>query len=131
MIVTTDSGSATVVLGPDGARVRVRGLARREMLASDCESFDHLRLSPGARHAATGRPDAETVWYVLRGPLLFGPDADCPEHLAAAGDLLLARRGCPLALQAGPLGAEVLRLTLAARRRGLPPRRPAPARTRP
>ncbi|MGW4891883.1 hypothetical protein ACWEQL_06400 [Kitasatospora sp. NPDC004240] len=135
MIVTTDFGSATVILGPDGSKVRVRGLARREMLASACESFDHLRLGPGARHSFAGRTDTETVWYVLRGPLLVGEVADRPEHLAAEGDLVLTRRGHSLRLQAGPLGAEVLRLTLAARRR-VPARRTAahraaPGRTRP
>lgn len=132
IIVTTDTGPATVVLGPDGTRVRVRSLARGPVLASTCESFDHLRLGPEARYAVTARAGAETVWYVLRGPLLAGELPDSPEHLATEGDLLLVRRGRGLHLAAGPLGAEVLCLTVGAGRRGAPPggRRTAP-RTRP
>ncbi|MGA5817465.1 hypothetical protein ACPC54_06355 [Kitasatospora sp. NPDC094028] len=113
MIVTTDTGSAMIVLGPNGERVRVRSLARRAMLASACESFDHLRLSPGAHHVIPGRPDTETVLHVLRGAAVVGRLPDVPDHLASDGDLLLARRGSPLHLEAGPLGAELLCLTLA------------------
>ncbi|MFD7410798.1 pirin family protein [Kitasatospora purpeofusca] len=117
MIVTTATASATVLLGPNGERVRVRCLARRSMLTSACETFDHLRLSPGAQHALPGRPDGETVLFVVRGSLLVGRTADEPDHLAVDGDLLLAPRGCPLRLEAGPLGAEVLCLALDAPRR--------------
>ncbi|MEU8920240.1 hypothetical protein AB0D10_04785 [Kitasatospora sp. NPDC048545] len=113
MIVTTDTGAAMVVLGPNGERVRIRSLARRPMLASACEAFDHLRLSPGAHHELTGRPDAETVLHVLRGAAVVGRLTDEPDHLASEGDLLLARRGRTLQLEAGPLGAELLCLTLA------------------
>ncbi|GAB7188002.1 hypothetical protein ATKI12_7833 [Kitasatospora sp. Ki12] len=113
MIVTTDTGAAMVVLGPNGERVRIRSLARRSMLASACEAFDHLRLSPGAHHVLTGRPDAETVLHVLRGAAVVGRLSDEPDHLASEGDLLLARRGRTLQLEAGPLGAELLCLTLA------------------
>ncbi|KJS62700.1 hypothetical protein [Streptomyces rubellomurinus] len=117
MIVTTDSGAAMIVLGPNGERVRVRALARRTMLASACETFDHLRLSPGAHHVIPGRPDTETVLHVLRGAAVVGQLSDAPVHLASDGDLLLARRGSPLHLEAGPLGAELLCLTLAVPRR--------------
>ncbi|MFF2042638.1 hypothetical protein ACFVVX_19630 [Kitasatospora sp. NPDC058170] len=136
MIVTTDSGSAAVILGPHGERVRVRCLARQSMVASACESFDQLRLSPGAHHVLPGRGDAETVVYVLRGAVLAGEVADEPEYLASEGDLLLARRGHPLQLDAGPLGAELLCLTLTAARRAAGTRdalvrRRAERRTRP
>ncbi|MER7752080.1 hypothetical protein [Kitasatospora sp. NPDC097643] len=114
MIVTTDSGSAMVLLGPNSERVRVRSLARRSMLASACESFDHLRLSPGAHHVLTGRPDTETVLHVLRGAAVVGQLSGKPDYLASDGDLLLARRGHALHLEAGPLGVELLCLTLAA-----------------
>ncbi|MFD0272948.1 hypothetical protein ACFVHB_03430 [Kitasatospora sp. NPDC127111] len=117
MIVTTASAAAAVILGPHGERVRLRCLARRSMLASACESFDHLRLSPGAQHVMPGQAEAETVLYVLRGSLLVGRSSGEPDHLAVDGDLLLARRAVPLHLDAGPLGAEVLCLTLAAPRR--------------
>ncbi|MFB6892765.1 hypothetical protein ACFCX4_26030 [Kitasatospora sp. NPDC056327] len=123
MIVTTATASAAVILGPHGERVRVRCLARRSMLASACESFDHLRLSPGAHHALPGRPDGETVLFVVRGSLLVGRAADEPDHLAADGDLLLATRGHGLLLEAGPLGAEVLCLALAAPGRTVATRR--------
>ncbi|MEV6977350.1 hypothetical protein [Kitasatospora sp. NPDC093806] len=114
MIVATATASAAVIIGPNGERVRLRCLARRSMLASACESFDHLRLSPGARHTLSGQPADETVLYVLRGSLLIGQVAEEPDHLAVDGDLLLASRGCPLQLEAGPLGAEVLCLDLVA-----------------
>lgn len=117
MIVTTDTGSAMVLLGRGGERVRVRSLARRTMLASACESFDHLRLSPGAHHVLEGRPDTETVLHVLHGSALVGQAADEVDHLASDGDLLLARRGRALRLEGGPLGAELLCLTLVAPRR--------------
>ncbi|WP_327682544.1 hypothetical protein [Kitasatospora sp. NBC_00458] len=136
MIVTTATASAAVILGPNGERVRLRCLARRSMLASACESFDHLRLSPGARHALAGEPGTETVLYVLRGSLLIGRTADEPDHLAVDGDLLLATRGRELRLEAGPVGAEVLCLSLAAARRTTATReslarRRAERRTRP
>lgn len=129
MIVTTDTGAAMVVLGPNGGRVRIRSLARRSMLTSACEAFDHLRLSPGAHHVLTGRPDAETVLHVLRGAAVVGRLSDEPDHLASEGDLLLARRGRTLQLEAGPLGAELLCLTLAVPRRGAGTRA-VPARPR-
>ncbi|MER6298283.1 hypothetical protein ABT247_01760 [Kitasatospora sp. NPDC001539] len=114
MIVTTDTGSAMVLLGPNGERVRIRSLARRTVLTSACESFDHLRLSPRAHHVLPGRPDAETVLHVLRGAAVVGRLPGEPDHLASDGDLLLARRGHALHLEAGPLGAELLCLTLTA-----------------
>ncbi|MFF1798258.1 hypothetical protein ACIF6L_10955 [Kitasatospora sp. NPDC086009] len=128
MIVTTAAGSAAVILGPNGERIRLRCLARRSMLASACESFDHLRLSPGARHTLPGQAGTEVALHVLRGSLLVGQTPGEPNHLAVDGDLLLARRGTPLQLEAGPLGAELLCLTLAAAPRATA--RPAPARRR-
>ncbi|MGW3074224.1 hypothetical protein [Kitasatospora sp. NPDC001132] len=136
MIVTTDTGAAMVLIGPNGERVRIRSLARSPMLASACEAFDHLRLSPGAHHVLPGRPDTETVLHVLRGAAVVGRLSDEPEHLASEGDLLLARRGRALHLEAGPLGAELLCLTLAVPRhsagtRAAPARRRATRRNRP
>ncbi|MEV7025971.1 hypothetical protein [Kitasatospora sp. NPDC093558] len=116
MIVSAATASAAVILGPAGERVRIRCLARRSMLTSACESFDHLRLSPGAHHVLPGRADAETVLHVLRGAATVGQRTDEPDHLASDGDLLLAPRGRTLHLEAGPLGAELLCLTLAVSR---------------
>jgi len=112
MIVTTATASAMVVLGPGSERTRVSCLARRDLLRSPCEAFEHVRLSPGAHHRREGRPDAESAWYVLRGPVLAEQLPDLAQHLAAAADLLLVPRGQELRLQAGPLGAELLCLTL-------------------
>ncbi|MFE4394027.1 MULTISPECIES: hypothetical protein [Streptomycetaceae] len=136
MIVTTDTGAAMVVIGPNGERVRIRSLARRPMLASACETFDHLRLSPGAHHVLAGRPDTETVLHVLRGAAVVGQLSDETDHLASVGDLLMAHRGRTLHLEAGPLGAELLCLTLAVPRhtagaRAAPARRRATRRDRP
>jgi len=133
MIVTTDTGSAAVILGPDGERTRVRCLARRDMLHSACTSFDHIRLSPGAHYEAPGRAGSEAAWYVLRGPLVAEQLPGRPTFLAAGGDLLLVPPGLDLHLCAGPLGAELLCLTLApiplptptVRRPAVPPRRRA------
>ncbi|MEE1787592.1 hypothetical protein PUR71_32500 [Streptomyces sp. SP17BM10] len=116
MIVSSATSSAAVILGPNGERVRVRCLARRDMLTSACESFDHVRLSPGARHVLPGRADPEAVLHVLRGTVTVGQQVEGPNHLASDGDLLLALRGRPLHLEAGPLGVELLCLTLAAPR---------------
>ncbi|GAA0690510.1 hypothetical protein GCM10010193_51080 [Kitasatospora atroaurantiaca] len=112
MIVTTASASAMVVLGPGSERTRVLCLARRDLLRSPCEAFEHVRLSPGAHHGRQGRPDAESAWYVLRGPVVAEQWPEPAQHLAADGDLLLVPRGHELRLQAGPLGAELLCLTL-------------------
>ncbi|MFH9348901.1 hypothetical protein [Kitasatospora sp. NPDC017646] len=72
LVVSTGTGCAMVLLGRDGARVRIRSLARRTMITSACEAFDQLRLSPGAHHILPGRPDVETVLYVLRGAAVIG-----------------------------------------------------------
>ncbi|GAA1153226.1 quercetin dioxygenase-like cupin family protein [Kitasatospora gansuensis] len=130
MIVTTASASAMTVVGPGSERTRVSCLARRDLVAADCESFEHLRLSPGGTHHRAGRPETEAAWYVLRGPVVAEQRPDRAQHLADAGDLLLVPAGQDLDLQAGPLGAELLCLTLGAR--PAPRRRPLPRRrTRP
>ncbi|WP_441249282.1 hypothetical protein [Kitasatospora sp. McL0602] len=113
MIVTTATASAMVVLGRGSERTRVLCLARRDLLHSDCEAFEHVRLSPGAQHRRAARPGTETAWFVLRGPVVAEQSPDPVQHLADAGDLLLVGGGQDLDLQAGPLGAELLCLTLA------------------
>ncbi|MER5636758.1 hypothetical protein ABT095_07380 [Kitasatospora sp. NPDC002227] len=123
MIVTTASASAMVVVGPGSERTRILTLARRDLLRSDCEAFEHVRLSPNAQLHRAARRGTETAWYVLRGPVLAVQGPDPVQHLTDTGDLLLVGRGQDLDLQAGPLGAELLCLTL-----GAGPARPATGR---
>ncbi|AUG80772.1 hypothetical protein CFP65_6104 [Kitasatospora sp. MMS16-BH015] len=114
MIVTTAGAAAMVVMGRGSERTRVRCLARRDLLHSECEAFEHVRLSPGGSHRRSGRRATETAWYVLRGPVLAVQGPDPVQHLADTGDLLLIGRGQDLDLAAGPLGAELLCLTIGA-----------------
>ncbi len=127
MIVTTATASATVVVGPGSERTRVLCLSRRDLMRSDCEAFEHVRLSPGAHHHRSARPDTEAAWYVLRGPVVAEQHPEPAQHLADVGDLLLVPRGQDLDLQAGPLGAELLCLTL--HTPAATPRRPRTRRT--
>ncbi|MFJ1702907.1 hypothetical protein [Kitasatospora sp. NPDC088346] len=122
IVVSTATASAAVLVGPEGEFTRIRTLAQRATVRSATESFDHLRLSPGAAHEHPGRADSESAWFVLRGPVLAEQLPDAAHHLAAAGDLLLAPAGRGLRLRAGPLGAELLCLAL--RTPGTTPRRP-------
>ncbi|MDH6575362.1 hypothetical protein [Kitasatospora sp. MAP5-34] len=129
MIVTTVGASAMVVVGQGSERTRVLCLSRRDLMRSDCEAFEHVRLSPGAHHSRSGRPDTEAAWYVLRGPVVADQWPDRAQHLADNGDLLLVPRGQDLDLQAGPLGAELLCLTLHAEAAVATPKRPRTRRT--
>ncbi|WP_371500683.1 hypothetical protein OG871_28720 [Kitasatospora sp. NBC_00374] len=121
IVVTTATASAAVLVGPEGEYTRIRSLAQRAMVRSATESFEHLRLSPGAEHEHPGRADSESAWFVLRGPVLAEQLPHAAHHLAAEGDLLLAPAGRGLRLRAGPLGAELLCLAL---RTPVAPRRP-------
>jgi hypothetical protein len=131
MIATTIAGP-TVLVGPGTERIRVRCLARRGMLHSETEAIDYVRLSPGACFDLVGREGTEAAWYVLRGPVallqIHGDDCqlDGHERLLTRGDLVLAPRGEHLRLYGGPLGAELLCLTVTPRAESdrLPPRRP-------
>ncbi|GAA2135501.1 hypothetical protein GCM10009760_14120 [Kitasatospora kazusensis] len=116
-----------VVVGPGTERTRVLCLSRRDLMHSDCEAFEHVRLSPGAHHLRAGRPDTEAAWYVLRGPVVAEQRPDRAQHLADRGDLLLVPPGQELDLLAGPLGAELLCLTLHAQEAA--PKRPRTRRT--
>ncbi|MDT3399398.1 hypothetical protein RKE29_22580 [Streptomyces sp. B1866] len=133
MITAIADRPAAVLIGPGTERVRVRCLARRGMLHSECEAVDHVRLSPAARFDLVGRGGTEAAWYVLRGSLTLGragpvgPDgAPDPQAVLRARSLVLAPRGEDVRLCAGPLGADLLCLTLtpAAAVRRLPPRVP-------
>lgn len=117
---------AAVHLGPGTERIRTRCLARRGMLHSECEAFDHIRLSPGACYELSGRAGTEAAWYLLRGHATLLDSPSGPQHLLTDGDLLLAPDGQDVHLHGGPLGAELLCLTVvpAALSARLPARRP-------
>ncbi|GAA1938576.1 hypothetical protein [Kitasatospora viridis] len=131
MIATTTAGP-TVLVGPGTERIRVRCLARRGMLHSETEAVDYVRLSPGACYDLVGRDGVEAAWYVLRGPVALTQGAagdgqpDGHERMLTTGDLVLAPHAAQLRLHGGPLGAELLCLTVLPRASSdrLPPRRP-------
>ncbi|MFI6703504.1 hypothetical protein ACIBJC_31915 [Streptomyces sp. NPDC050509] len=119
-MITVSLARPTVLLGPGSERVRVRCLARRGMLHSECEAVDHLRLSPDAHFDLMGRDGTEAAWYVLSGSLILDPDGPDPapgtgsRPRATLGErgLLVAARGEDVRPRAGPRGAELLCLTL-------------------
>ncbi|WP_371649554.1 MULTISPECIES: hypothetical protein [unclassified Streptomyces] len=118
----------TTAVHTDGREtIRIRCLARRGMLHSECEAVDRVSLAPHAHYDLVGRADAETAWYVLRGPLT-ARWTGAPPTGAELGDddLLLARAAQDVILRAGPEGAELLCLTVTptAVTRHLPPRTP-------
>ncbi|MEV4433128.1 hypothetical protein [Streptomyces sp. NPDC049555] len=122
-MIVNASRHTTVLLAGGRAGVRIRCLARRGMLHSECEAVDRVGLAPHARYDLAGRAGTEAAWYVLRGPVTVTSIARNP---LTDGDLLLAPRGEEVSLRAGPKGAELLCLTLTppAVTRGLPPRSP-------
>jgi len=130
VIVTSAPAATSVAYGADGGRAELRPLAQPVLLRSRTEAFDHLRLPPDAHHTRPAGTTAETAWYVLRGPVLAEQLPSGAHLLAGTGDLLLIPRGSGVRLAAGPLGAELLSLTL-----DTPPARPRTAhprrRTRP
>ncbi|GHG62033.1 cupin domain-containing protein [Streptomyces griseocarneus] len=107
--------------------LRIRCLARRGMLHSECEAVDRVSLAPHAHYDLVGRGGTEAAWYVLRGPLT-ARWTGAPPTTAVLGDrdLVLARTAEDLTLRAGPEGAELLCLTVTppAVTRHLPPRTP-------
>ncbi|OAR26593.1 hypothetical protein A8W25_28385 [Streptomyces sp. ERV7] len=107
--------------------VRIRCLARRGMLHSECEAVDRVSLPPHAHYDLVGRDDAEAAWYVLSGPLTVrGTGTPPTTSVLGDRDLLLAPIAQDITLRAGPRGAELLCLTVtsAAVTRRLPPRTP-------
>ncbi|MED7949885.1 hypothetical protein [Streptomyces sp. BE303] len=125
-MIVTGTGGPRLLLGPGTQRVRTRCLARRGMLHSECEAFEHVRLGPGACFDLAGRESTEAAWYVLRGPVALLDCPDLPLRLLDRGALVLAPHGESVHLHGGPLGAELLCLTVLPARVGaaLPERRP-------
>lgn len=127
MIITKVTSSARI-LGAGSDSICWRSLARRGMLHSECESFDHVRLAPGTEFALCSRYATEQVWFVLRGTgaVSSGPE-DTTNRPVCAGDLVLAPHGGDqVVLRAGSTGLDVLWLSVlpAAVIRALPPRKP-------
>ncbi|MGQ0773050.1 MAG: cupin domain-containing protein [Pseudonocardiales bacterium] len=127
MIVTTVTSPARTS-GAGSDSICWRSLARRGMLHSESESFDHVRLAPGTEFALCNRYATEQVWFVLRGTgvVSSGPE-DATNHPLHASDLVLAPHdGSQIVLRASSAGLEVLCLTVlpAAVTMTLPPRKP-------
>ncbi|MGP9022884.1 hypothetical protein ACT1U9_31335 [Streptomyces sp. BR1] len=107
--------------------IRIRCLARRGMLHSECEAVDRVSLAPHAHYDLVGRAGTEAAWYVLGGPLTaHWPGAPATGTALGEGGLILARTAQDITLRAGPDGAELLCLTVtpSAITRQLPPRTP-------
>ncbi|MFG2824037.1 hypothetical protein ACGFX4_31985 [Kitasatospora sp. NPDC048365] len=130
-MIVAGRDNPAVHLGPGTQRLRTRCLARRGMLHSETESFDHLRIGPGACFDPPGRDGTEAAWYVLRGQVALLDRPGRPHRTLAEGDLLLAPDGRRVHLHGGPFGAELLCLTVLPDRVSaeLPPRRPDLTRT--
>lgn len=127
MIVTNVTSPART-MGTGNDRICWRSLARRGMLHSECESFDHVRLAPGTEFALRGRSGTEQIWFALRGTgvVSSGPE-DAANHPLRAGDLVLAPHDSDhVVLRAGSAGLDALWLTVlpATVTRTLPPRKP-------
>ncbi|WP_158886765.1 cupin domain-containing protein [Amycolatopsis anabasis] len=103
---------------------RTRCLARRGMLYSECEAFDHLRLPPGGELGPRGREGIESAWFVLGGA---GTARGASSRELRPGDLVLAPADASVTLVAGDEGLELLWLAVLpeAVTRALPARKPA------
>ncbi|MGW5052709.1 cupin domain-containing protein [Actinokineospora sp. NPDC004072] len=104
-----------------------RCLGRRGMLFSECESFDYVRLAPGAVLDERGRDDIEEVWFVLGGAGEYTAEGAAPLPVAAGAVLLCAHAVRGRWRNAGDAPLELLLLALmpAAVSAGLPVRTPA------
>lgn len=127
MIITNITSPART-WGTAGENIRWRSLARRGMLHSECESFDHVRLAPGTEFALYGRDGTEQVWFIVRGTgkVCDGP-VEVTGHRLRTGDLVAAPHGgTQMVLRAGPTGLDALWLTVlpAAISKTLPDRKP-------
>jgi mannose-6-phosphate isomerase-like protein (cupin superfamily) len=78
MIVSSTQGGLTQTFDDSVGEAVWRCLGRRGMLYSECESFDYVKLAPGAVIDERGRDDIEEVWFVLRGQGEFVDDTNGP-----------------------------------------------------
>ena len=90
MIVSSTQGGLTRTIDDGTGEAVWRCLGRRGMLYSECESFDFVRLAPGAVLDERGRADIEEVWFVLGGSGEFRDDTGAARPVRP-GDLVL----CP------------------------------------
>lgn len=88
MIVSDIQGGLTRTIDDCTGEAVWRCLGRRGMLYSECESFDYVRLAPGAVLDERGREGIEEAWLVLcgEGEFLDGGGGSLPVR---AGDLVL------------------------------------------
>ncbi|WP_394825686.1 cupin domain-containing protein [Pendulispora albinea] len=96
------------------------------MLFSECESFDYVRLEPGAVIDGRGRGDIEEAWFVLRGEGELVADGQLPLSLRE-GQLVLCSHGAASRWRAAtdsPLELLFLALMPASVSRQLPERTP-------
>ena len=87
MIVSNSGDGLTRTVDGSSGQAEWRCLGRRGMLFSECESFDFVRLAPGAVVDERGRDDIEEAWFVLRGSAEFIDDGKDP-LLAGEGDVV-------------------------------------------
>ncbi|TDV56036.1 cupin domain-containing protein [Actinophytocola oryzae] len=78
MIVSNSGDGLTRTVDGGAGEAVWRCLGRRGMLFSECESFDYVRLAPGAVIDERGRGDIEEAWFVLRGSAEFVDDGREP-----------------------------------------------------
>lgn len=88
MIVSDIKGGLTRTIDDRTGEAVWRCLGRRGMLYSECESFDYVRLAPGAVLDERGREGIEEAWFVLcgKGEFLDDRGGFLPVR---AGDLVL------------------------------------------
>ncbi|RSN57144.1 cupin domain-containing protein [Amycolatopsis sp. WAC 04182] len=92
MIVSNSGDGLTRTVDGSAGEALWRCLGRRGMLFSECESFDFVRLAPGAVLDERGRGDIEEAWFVLRGKAEFVEDGRDP-LLAREGELVICAHG--------------------------------------
>ncbi|MGQ0774303.1 MAG: cupin domain-containing protein [Pseudonocardiales bacterium] len=88
MIVSDIQGGLTRTIDERIGEAVWRCLGRRGMLYSECESFDYVRLAPGAVLDERGRAEIEEAWLVLCGEGEFF-DEGGGSLPVQAGDLVL------------------------------------------
>ncbi|MGW4376460.1 hypothetical protein ACWEJ7_22680 [Streptomyces albidoflavus] len=87
-----------------------RCLARRGMLHSECESFEQLRLTPGATWTHEPAHGTEAALYVVAGSasVLAGTGTDARAQPLDAGGALLVGSRAGVRVTAGAEGLDLL-----------------------